>query len=222
MTGFSCPGENSETEDEKEQRRQRELIAKHRQSTGTEEAPDGFYADNGGENGSRSSVMLAAPDPHHMRGGRTSVARRATGWARRSFVNNTEHVRTLTDKIKEGVEKVSKPSGVAVGHLRAHDIVHVNTGAYLLEAGHHFMYGPPVLVLLFALVVYVACAVFFAFVFWTFGADCYKLENNEFTFAAMLWISTHVFSVRATRMPCCALVRPVSPATLTAMHTRLH
>ena len=60
MTGFSCPGENSETEDEKEQRRQRELIAKHRQSTGTEEAPDGFYADNGGENGSRRRRVAGA------------------------------------------------------------------------------------------------------------------------------------------------------------------
>ena len=91
---------------------------------------------------------------------------------------------------------VGKPrqTHLAAGHLRAHDIVHVNTNVFWLDLGHRIMFGPPLLVLLFALLIYVLCIVLFACVFFAFGASCYSLGAGNFSFYAMLWISTHTFS----------------------------
>ena len=105
----------------------------------------------------------------------------------------TARANTFRQSIVERVSHLSESGQHAAGHLRAHDIVHVNTNTEWLSFGHRVMYGHPVLVLLFALVFYVACTLLFAAMFWGFGPSCYKL-TDEFSFEAMLWISTHTFS----------------------------
>ena len=123
-----------------------------------------------------SSDQHVLPVPQHgPHGHRKSITARATNFRQSVF-----------DKA-EGVPKQ------AAGHLRAHDIVHVNTNTMWLDLGHRIMFGPPLLVLLFALIFYVMCTIIFACLFYSFGADCYKL-TDDFSFEAMLWISTHTFS----------------------------
>jgi hypothetical protein len=93
-------------------------------------------------------------------------------------------------KAKMGMENGhTHGAGAAAGHLRAHDIKHVNTDTFALNLIHTVMYGPPVLVLLLTLVVYVASVFIFGAIFYMFGSDCYMIVGNEeFTFEAMLWI----------------------------------
>lgn len=93
---------------------------------------------------------------------------------------------------KSGVAQVM---GLAAGHLRAKDIVHVNTGAWKLAFAQRIFNGPPLVVISIALVLYVAMAVIFGGIFYSFGVDCYKLDYPEdFDFASMLWMSVHAFS----------------------------
>ena len=101
------------------------------------------------------------------------------------------------DRLKENVTSATTNltggGGQAAGHLRAHDIVHVNTHAATLIAWHYIMFGHPVLVLITSLLLYVSCVFIFAGMFYAFGDQCFRLEE-EFNFETMLWISTHVFS----------------------------
>jgi len=83
--------------------------------------------------------------------------------------------------------------GAAAAHLRAKDIQHINTGAEMLEMLHRVVYGPPALVLLFFLCVYVLTVVLFALLLTLPGESCYRLED-PFDFAAMMWVSVHAFS----------------------------
>ena len=82
---------------------------------------------------------------------------------------------------------------MASAHLRSKDIIHVNTGKYILETVHRLVYGPPLMVLVFFLLMFVLSTLFFASIFYLFGGDCFNLEA-PFGFAPMLWISVHVFS----------------------------
>ena len=70
---------------------------------------------------------------------------------------------------KSGVAQVM---GLAAGHLRAKDIVHVNTGAWKLAFAQRIFNGPPLVVISIALVLYVAMAVIFGGIFYSFGVDC--------------------------------------------------
>lgn len=89
---------------------------------------------------------------------------------------------------------VQRPSmGLAAAHLRANDIQHINTNAKGLEFVQRIVYGPPLLVLILFLLLYVLCIVFFALLLWSAGAACYELQG-VFSFEAMLWISVHAFS----------------------------
>jgi len=81
----------------------------------------------------------------------------------------------------------------AAAHLRANDIKHVNTGVKVLEVVHRVVYGPPALVLLFFLLVYVSAVCIFAVILLFHGEDCFRLDGS-FNFAAMMWISVHSFS----------------------------
>jgi len=74
------------------------------------------------------------------------------------------------------------------------DIMHVNTGVEMLEVLHRVVYGPPVLVLLFFLLIYVLTVSLFGFILLVTGdQDCYRLEG-PINFAAMMWVSMHAFS----------------------------
>ena len=81
----------------------------------------------------------------------------------------------------------------AAGHLRAQDIVHVNTGSWRLDAMQGLFNGPPCIVILVAAVIYVSSTCFFAAIFFSMGAGCFKLED-QFSYGVCLWISIHVFS----------------------------
>jgi hypothetical protein len=86
-------------------------------------------------------------------------------------------------------------TGFAAGHLRAKDIVHVNTGTWQLDLAQRLFYGSFPLVMCVSLGTYVGMAVIFATIFFSFGADCFKLESPDaFSFEAMLWMSVHAFS----------------------------
>ena len=71
----------------------------------------------------------------------------------------------------------------------------VNTGKRSLEMVHHVVFGPPTLVLLLFLVLYVSSNLVFGGIFWVFGSNCFRLEDDaEFSFLTALWISVHIFS----------------------------
>lgn len=55
----------------------------------------------------------------------------------------------------------------------------VNTGKGFLELLHRIVYGPPLLVLLFFLFVYVGSTVVFGCLYYAFGEGCFTLEDEE-------------------------------------------
>jgi hypothetical protein len=88
-----------------------------------------------------------------------------------------------------------KDQDLAAGHLRAHDIVHVNTGTFTVDTMQRLFYSTPPVVISVALFLYVGTVCIFAAIFVTFGAECFKLEDDDqFGFAPMLWMSIHAFS----------------------------
>ena len=137
-------------------------IAQHRHSAA------GGQSARGGQRSARSPQpgglrSHRGDDPHFSAANRSSMTARAN---------------TFRQSIVERVSHLSESGQHAAGHLRAHDIVHVNTNTEWLSFGHRVMYGHPVLVLLFALVFYVACTLLFAAMFWGFGPSCYSLGHG--------------------------------------------
>ena len=103
--------------------------------------------------------------------------------------------RRLSNIVQQGLGQQAPQLGFAAAHLRASDIQHVNTGAKVLEFVHRVVYGPPSIVLLFFLVLYVLAILLFACLLYAQGESCYRLDSSgEFEFAAMMWISVHSFS----------------------------
>ena len=104
-----------------------------------------------------------------------------------------------TGESRRRVSKVVRNAGgavsIAAGHLRAKDIVHVNTGAFKLELAQRLIYGSPFLVITACLFLYVASVFIFAAIFYAFGEECYKYDPmTPFSFSTVLWISVHAFS----------------------------
>jgi len=113
-----------------------------------------------------------------------------------AFTRKGKSSNNLARDLAAQVAQVKKESAKgAAGHLRARDIVHVNTGAWRLKLLQEILHGPPAIVLMVFLIMYVLTAMIFAGIYMSFGKECYKLEDeSEFTFAACLWISIHIFS----------------------------
>lgn len=92
---------------------------------------------------------------------------------------------SLTSRRRSVIDNVQSSLTSASGHLRAADIVHVNTGTPTLDAAHNLFNGPPLLVILVAATIYVASACLFGGLYYAMGADCYKLEG-DFSFSVCL------------------------------------
>jgi hypothetical protein len=80
-----------------------------------------------------------------------------------AFTRKGKSSNNLARDLAAQVAQVKKESAKgAAGHLRARDIVHVNTGAWRLKLLQEILHGPPAIVLMVFLIMYVLTAMIFA------------------------------------------------------------
>lgn len=168
---------------------ERSSVVKSRKMTGMFGDRDAFP--NGFNDGESRHCAGSPPSRLSSHGSPGILHRRGS----RAVTNIQTRFEKLTHTHINPFAHHSKHQDLAAGHLRAHDIIHVNTGTFTLDMLQQLFYSSPPVVILVALVLYVATVCVFAAIFTMFGAECFKLEDDDdFGFAPMLWMSIHAFS----------------------------